>query len=66
MNTEKARAALLKARKINKGMSDMEVRQTWRDLTEDERKTYMDKLDGDKNVTSDDRGKIQGDTKRTP
>lgn len=65
MNTENARAALLKSRKINKGMSDVKVRQTWRDLTDDERKTCMDKVEGDKDVSSNDDGKVRGGTKRT-
>lgn len=66
MNTEKARAALLKARKINKGMSDAQVRQVWRDLTDEKRKECMDKITGDKDVADNDSGKVRSSTKRTP
>ncbi len=58
------RAAVMASRGLPETVTDAQIRFIWNTFTPEMQKTYMDKISGGKNAGSNDKGKVQGSSKR--
>ena len=64
MNVEKATQAMLAGGVITGKPTENQIRQLWRNLTDDERNECISKITGEKDATGIDDGHVPGNTKR--